>query len=310
MAPGDHGRDQLRSVVATAVRLLLGAVFVTAAWTKATDFASFSRDLWLEYQLPRALSSPAFFLPAIELAIGLALLLGLHVRTAAKFATAALIVFSAAIVYGVLGGGLEDCGCLGEIVEVGPFPALLRNAVLALAAIWLARRAPEPATRWRRAKLWTVVVAACFASGLTGTSAFKPFVDRTTARVGQEFPAIDALLEQGVDVRNGRWVVFGFAAACSHCWDATHQVKSLVGSPRVGVVGITASDEALVERFRDELDPGFTIVQLDAAEFGHMQRDLPTTWLVQDGIVIDKRERGTYSAPALYWQLDGTANGQ
>jgi hypothetical protein len=305
-ARGGHGGDdRRRRVVALLLRVLLGVVFVTAAWTKATDFASFSRDLWLEYRLPRVLSSPAFFLPTLEVAIGLALLLGVHVRAAARLATAAMVLFSAAIAFGVLRGGLDDCGCLGELVEVGPGPALLRNAVLAIAAIGLGWRLPEPPARWQRAKLWSIGIAACLASGVTGTSAHRPLVDHTTTRVGHEFPASASLREEGVDVRSGRWVVFGFSATCGECWDATHQVKSLVGSSRVGVVAVTASDDAQVEHFREQLHPGFTIVRLDPTVFGEMQRDLPTTWLVENGVVIDKREGGAYSAPVLDWQLDG-----
>lgn len=303
---GEHSETSRGAgrIAATIIRTLLGAVFVAAAWLKASDFASFSRDLWLEYRLPRLLSGLAFFLPAIELAIGLALVLGVNVRATAKAATAALVVFSAAILFGLARGDLADCGCLGEFVAMDPGAALLRNAVLAAGAIWLGWRAPIATSGRARAKLWAVAISACVASGLTGTSAHQPFVDRTTVRVGERFPG-EPFTQAGIDITHGTWVVFGFSATCGHCWDAIHQAKTLAHSSHVRVVGVTASDAAQLTEFERALEPGFPIVQIDSGVFGDMQRKLPTSWLVREGVVIEKREGSTYSAPSLDLQLDG-----
>jgi uncharacterized membrane protein YphA (DoxX/SURF4 family) len=100
--------------VATGARLVLGGVLVVAGVLKLPDPAAAERAVRAYRLLPEGLVGPvAFGLPVVEIAVGLALLAGVFVRTAA-LATAALLAVYIAAVGSAWARGLQiDCGCFG-----------------------------------------------------------------------------------------------------------------------------------------------------------------------------------------------------
>ena len=136
---------EIRPWAATAARLLLGGVLVVAGALKLPDPAAAERAVRAYRLLPEALVGPvAFGLPVLEIAVGLALLAGVFVRTAAVAAAVLLIAFTAAVA-SVWARGLQiDCGCFsrGGQVAAGStaYPSeLARDVVLLLVALALAR---------------------------------------------------------------------------------------------------------------------------------------------------------------------------
>jgi len=131
---------------ATAGRALLGAVFVVAGVLKIPDPAAAERAVRAYRLLPEALVSPvAFGMPVGEIAVGLALLAGVFVRTAAIASAVLLAVFIAAVSSAWARGLQIDCGCFGGGGEVAAGETaygteLLRDAALLLVALALARR--------------------------------------------------------------------------------------------------------------------------------------------------------------------------
>ena len=95
--------------------------------------------------LPEALVGPvAFGLPVLEIAIGLALLAGVFVRTAAIASAVLLVVFIVAVGSAWARGLQIDCGCFGGggQVAAGAPPTRsrsLRDVGLLLLALALAR---------------------------------------------------------------------------------------------------------------------------------------------------------------------------
>ncbi|MET0763678.1 MAG: MauE/DoxX family redox-associated membrane protein [Blastococcus sp.] len=130
----------------TVARLLVGGVFVVAGLLKLPDPAAAVRAVRAYRLLPEAVVAPvAFGLPAIEIAIGLALLVGVFVRTAAIASSVLLIVFLAAVGSAWARGLQIDCGCFGNggTVAAGQtaYPAeVLRDTALLVVALALARR--------------------------------------------------------------------------------------------------------------------------------------------------------------------------
>jgi uncharacterized membrane protein YphA (DoxX/SURF4 family) len=134
----------------TVVRLVLGGVLVVAGGLKAADPAAAVRAVRAYRLLAESLVGPvAFGLPVIEIAVGLALLAGVFVRTAALAAAVLFAVFLVGI-GSVWARGLQiDCGCFGDGGEVAAgqtaYPLeVLRDGALLLLALALARR---PASR-------------------------------------------------------------------------------------------------------------------------------------------------------------------
>jgi uncharacterized membrane protein YphA (DoxX/SURF4 family) len=101
--------------------------------------------------LPEALVAPvAFGLPVVEIAVGLALIVGVFVRTAAIASAVLLVVFLAGVGSAWARGLQIDCGCFGGGGAVAAadtaYPAeILRDSALLLVALALAR--------WPRSRL-------------------------------------------------------------------------------------------------------------------------------------------------------------
>jgi uncharacterized membrane protein YphA (DoxX/SURF4 family) len=121
-----------------ALRLLLGFVFVYAAYTKL-------RQSWLlfalsidSYQLlPEwAVLALARTLPWVELAIGLTLIVGWGVRAVSIAATLLLGVFFTVMLYSYARGMGIDCGCFGA-GEALSVKTLARDAALLAAGVAL-----------------------------------------------------------------------------------------------------------------------------------------------------------------------------
>ncbi len=131
--------------VATAARLVLGGVFVVAGALKIPDPAAAVRAVRAYQLLPEPLVAPvAFGLPVVEIAVGLALLLGVFVRTAAIASAVLLVVFIGGVGSAWARGLQIDCGCFGNggAVAAGQtaYPLeILRDSALLLIALALAR---------------------------------------------------------------------------------------------------------------------------------------------------------------------------
>jgi uncharacterized membrane protein YphA (DoxX/SURF4 family) len=129
----------------TVARLVLGGVFVVAGALKVPDPAAAVRAVRAYRLLPESLVAPvAFGLPVIEIAVGLALLLGVVVRTAAIAAAVLLVVFLVGVGSAWARGLQIDCGCFGNggAVAAGEtaYPLeVFRDGALLLAALLLAR---------------------------------------------------------------------------------------------------------------------------------------------------------------------------
>jgi uncharacterized membrane protein YphA (DoxX/SURF4 family) len=132
--------------LALALRLVLGAVFVYAAYTKL-------RQSWLlfalsidSYQLlPQwAVLTLARTLPWMELSLGVLLVAGVWLRYTSIAAGAILALFFTVMVYQYAIGAGIDCGCFG-VGEALSWKTLARDGLLLAGAVALIRLA------WRKA---------------------------------------------------------------------------------------------------------------------------------------------------------------
>lgn len=125
--------------VALTLRVVLGAVFVYAAYSKL-------RQSWLlfalsidSYQLlPEwAVYAVARTLPWLELALGVMLIAGVWLRYLSLVAAAILTVFFTILLTSYFRGASIDCGCFG-VGEPLSAKTLARDGLLVAAAISLA----------------------------------------------------------------------------------------------------------------------------------------------------------------------------
>jgi peroxiredoxin len=131
----------IAAFAALAVRLLLAAVFLLAGATKLVDPVGLRKAL-RDFGAPPALARPmVMLLPVLELAVAALLIPTSLAWYGAWGALALLTLFLIAVGVAMIRGRKPDCHCFGQLhsAPVG-WPTLLRNAVLAASAGWLASR--------------------------------------------------------------------------------------------------------------------------------------------------------------------------
>lgn len=144
--------------IGTLARLGLAAVWLVAGTIKASDAGQTYVAVRAYDVLPLATVGPvAAVLPWLELALGLLLLVGLGVRTAAIVSVALLLVFVAGVVQAWARGLAIDCGCFGGGGAVDPDATaygleLLRDTGFLVLAGWLVAR---PRTLVALDGMWT-----------------------------------------------------------------------------------------------------------------------------------------------------------
>ena len=138
----------LRGMTAVA-RLLIGAIFGVAAGAKLVDRRGFGLALTDFGFGPRGVRILAWAVPAVEALVAAGLLIDATAGTAALVGAALLIAFAAAIARALMRGTRPDCNCFGQLrpAQVG-WPLLVRNALLAGAAVYVAATVPGDSVPW------------------------------------------------------------------------------------------------------------------------------------------------------------------
>lgn len=137
--------------ISTVVRVGLGGVLLVAGGLKVTEPVQAAQAVQA-YQLlpPRAAELVGYVLPLLEIAMGLALVLGVATRLMALFSGALMTAFVIGVASAWARGLSIDCGCFGgggevPLGEANYLPVVLRDLGFAAMAAWLVA---FPASAW------------------------------------------------------------------------------------------------------------------------------------------------------------------
>jgi uncharacterized membrane protein YphA (DoxX/SURF4 family) len=123
-------------ILLVLLRLVLGAIFVYAAWIKLRDpWQLFAMSIDAYRILPlQAVELAARVIPWLELVIGLLLIAGLWLRISSTIVSLILLTFFVIMVRAYAKGMAIDCGCFGP-GEAISWKTLLRDGTLLAAAL-------------------------------------------------------------------------------------------------------------------------------------------------------------------------------
>jgi len=126
-------------ITALVLRIVLGAVFVYAAWLKLRDpWQMFAMSIDSYQLLPMwAVRVVARTLPWVELLLGILLITGFWLRASATAVSLMLLVFFSLIVRAWAKGMEISCGCFGP-GEAISWKTMLRDGSLLAAALFVA----------------------------------------------------------------------------------------------------------------------------------------------------------------------------
>lgn len=144
--------DRGKQIAANLARFAVGAVFVYAGVTKASDPGQFIRDIWNYQLLPESIAYwVAAYLPYLEVFAGIALVTGFQRNGARLLLFGMLVVFVAMLISAWTRGLDISCGCFGTTSADTPtnYPLLLaRNVLLGTGIVfeaWVEKK-PRPRT--------------------------------------------------------------------------------------------------------------------------------------------------------------------
>jgi len=127
----------------TAIRILLGALFIYAAVPKMLDPFSFAVAVYNYKMLPGfAVGLVAAALPWLELLIGILLVAGVRVQVSSLISTGMLVVFTLAILINTLRGIDVDCGCFSTDRSIG-WAAVAEDSLFTLLSLWCLLCVPD-----------------------------------------------------------------------------------------------------------------------------------------------------------------------
>lgn len=135
--------SRVQEWISTVVRVGLGGVLIVAGGLKITEPVQAAQAVQA-YQIlpPRAGELVGYVLPLLEVAIGIALVLGIATRLMAIFTGALMTAFVVGVVSAWARGLSIDCGCFGgggtvPEGEASYLPVVLRDLGFTLMAAWL-----------------------------------------------------------------------------------------------------------------------------------------------------------------------------
>ncbi|HXM41362.1 MAG TPA: MauE/DoxX family redox-associated membrane protein [Bryobacteraceae bacterium] len=139
------GRRTPAGAAALVLRVILGAIFVYAAWMKLRDpWALFAMSIDSYQVLPLwAVELAAHSLPWFELLLGVLLIAGVWRGVPAVAATLLLGVFFGLMVRAMAKGMQIDCGCFGPGERLS-WMTLLRDGALLASSVFVTAMAFQP----------------------------------------------------------------------------------------------------------------------------------------------------------------------
>ncbi len=295
--------------------VVLGLVFLVAAWAKTLDPSAFAQEIehqGLAILLPAM--AVALIALALEVALGSALVLGVR-RRWVLWPTAALVVFflflTGRAYLRYLGGEVPDeagCGCFGNLVERTPTEAFWQDLLLMVPALLLAflgrrgasHRLPVLRLVWVGLLTLATVVVAWKAPDLpldNLATRVKPGTEILSLCAGSEEDGTRVCMD-GVapELGSGEHLVLLAELEDPALIANLDALNEYHLSGEAGMVWLLtgASDEQLAA-FRFGYFPAFEIREAPAALLRPMYRTLPRSFRIRDGRVEE-----TYSGlPSL-----------
>ena len=286
------------------IEIVLGVFFILSAASKAVDMTAFAVQVSLYgvVKEPDLVHAAAYGAVSIETLLG-ALFLGAWRLRKLTYAagTALIVVFTGLIAYAWAFKGLEDCGCFGEYVQMGPGLSILKNLLLlaGLGAAWFGMRGESP--RSKRAPWLRPGLAVAGTTAVVVVFAFNsPQVSSTTTGTGPQ-QSVDPARPftkysfesdgKTYDLGKGLWLVAMLSATCEHCQASVDLILNdltlLMESNSRGFCGLMLGSEAEINKFRSLTQPEFATFPLDVLEFFQFVDSAPPQLiLVRDGAEV------------------------
>ncbi|GEO05091.1 hypothetical protein AAE02nite_27550 [Adhaeribacter aerolatus] len=184
--------------------LLVGGLFIFSGLIKINDPVGTAIKLEEYFEVFATDFSPIFlalepyalylsiFLSALEIILGVALLLRWRLRQVLVSLLVIIVFFTFLTFYSAYFNKVTDCGCFGDAIKLTPWQSFTKDVVLLVMILILLvtqRYLPKPGREATAG--WAVAITAIIAFGI-GIYAYlhEPFIDFRAYKVGNNIPAL------------------------------------------------------------------------------------------------------------------------
>ena len=282
----------------SALKVLLGLVFIASAFLKVLDMDKFEIYIYSYHFFSLNFS---FIIARLAIILELVLGIGLISHCLHKLmwwgSMVMLVAYSLLLIYALNLGRTDSCHCFGDFLQLDPKQSLIKNGVLMALFLPIFRM-----ESWKTPFRWLILIIAVMASSIGVFVASPP--DNMTSDYDPEqnlqVELFDAMLDteplEALNLREGKQVVCFFSTSCEYCQLAAHKLslmQQFYGFPPERITYLFMGNEESVAGFyeqsesaqyRDLLYPDMSrLVKVVNGNF-------PVVVLLEDGIVI--REYG------------------
>lgn len=190
--------EKAKKIIVEVCRIFVGCVFVFSGYVKAIDPSGFLYKIQ-DYLAAFGLSvfdfmalPVSFFLPALEFALGLCLLLGVYRRFQTIITLLVMLFMTPLTLYLAIANPVTDCGCFGEAIVISNWDTFFKNVFLLAASVILFLQYKYITPLYSRKSFSLVFVWVwLFILGLTAYCyAYLPIVDFRPYKIGANIPAL------------------------------------------------------------------------------------------------------------------------
>jgi hypothetical protein len=265
--------SDLRKIISPRVFAgIIGLILITAAALKSNNIPMFAREIMaykiITNNLLLMLSAWGFIIA--EFVLGAALLLYYRPRLTISLSGVLFVVFLFALVWALITGVTEDCGCFGAWAKRSPKGAIVEDLVMvAVLALSWPRRNQKFNTR-SRIKL--LIVAVAFIVGIALPMFFgtpqKDLIASISGK-GTESKNMFALKSlEGVDLKKGSFLFVLLSTDCSHCRESVEQFNQLSANGDLPkIIALCSDSEDQRKAFIKELKPAFPVKGITEDDF-------------------------------------------
>ncbi len=208
-----------------SLRIFYGLLFVASAIVKLYPIESFEliliKQVGISWQWVAYFSRGLIFL---ELALGLAIITGFHLRKSILTSLGLLALFSIYLLLQITSGaGDENCGCFGELIPLDATQSLIKNAVFAVFAVVLLLISN------RKSQHKTAVVFPMLTYGALIYLLFQsPFPETLSEAIGNNSisPFEEFAADKKLDLGQKQLFLIMFAE-CKHCEQLASTISAM-----------------------------------------------------------------------------------
>lgn len=245
------------SFAKSALKVLLGLVFVVSAVLKVVDMDKF--EIYV-YSYHFFSLNASFFVARMAIVLELVLGFGLISHCFHKLmwwgSMAMLGGYTLLLMYALVMGRTDSCHCFGDFLQLDPKQSLIKNGVLMLLFLLIYRM-----ESWKTPFRWLILCLIIMASTIGVFVASPP--DNLTSNFDPEqnlqTELFDAMLDDApldsLHLREGKQVVCVFSTGCDYCQMAARKLslmQQFYGFPADRITYIFMGNEEGMAKFYDQ----------------------------------------------------------